>query len=232
MRNIICIHQPDFLPYLGFFERLFHCDTFVVLDNVQFLRRGWHHRDQIKTVHGVQWLTVPVQKKGRYEQLINAAQIDQATNWKHKHLMMISTNYRKAWHFDRYFEALQHIYQQPLTSLMEFNLALLRWIIGILDCQVRIVFASSLPVTSTKTLRLVEIVEALHGTAYLSGVGARAYLNEHLFQERHIPLLWQNFQHPVYPQLHGDFVPNLSVVDCLLNCGAACRELLQHEVIP
>ena len=81
----VCIHQPDFLPWLGFFDRLTQSDVFVVLDNVQFLRRGWHHRDKIKASNGEMWLTVPVKKSGRYEQLINQTEIENSTHWQDQH---------------------------------------------------------------------------------------------------------------------------------------------------
>jgi len=231
MKKIVCIHQPDFLPYLGFFDRLLNSDIFVMLNDVQFLRRGWHHRDKIKTSQGVQWLTVPVKKKGQYRQLIKDAKIDYQTHWKQKHLATIKFNYIKAPYFNTYFGDLQRIYDKTFEFLIDFNVELLQWILDIMQHSAQIVFASSLGVKSTRTLRLVEIVERLGGTTYFSGVGAKAYLEEHLFAERNIRLIWQDFKHPVYPQLYGEFVPNLSVLDCLLNCGEQCRNLLSHNYV-
>lgn len=229
MEKIVCIHQPDFLPYLGFFDRLLKSHLFVILDDAQFLRRGWHHRDKIKTAQGICWLTVPVQKKGNYRQLIKDTKIDNHTNWKRKHLLTIEMNYKNAPNFDRFFGDLQHIYNKPFDYLIDFNLELLQWILKILKISISIVFASSTGVTSTRTFRLLDIVEHFEGTAYLSGIGAKAYLKEHLFVERNMTLIWQDFKHPIYPQLHGEFVPNLSVLDCLLNCGETCKELLTNN---
>lgn len=225
MNKTICIHQPDFLPYLGFFDRLLKSDLFVVLDNVQFLRRGWHHRDKIKTLQGVQWLTVPIQKKNRYSQLIKDTKIENGTHWKRKHLSTIEQNYSKAPYFRQYIGGLQRIYEKSFDYLLDLNMELLQWSMGILGCSIKTVFASSLPVTSTGSLRLVEIVEFLGGTTYLSGTGAKAYLEEELFTARNLAVKWQNFIHPIYPQLFGNFVPNLSVLDCVLNCGDESGEL-------
>ena len=97
--KIIVIHQPDFIPWIGFFDRLIKSDIFVVLDNVQYIRQGWHHRDKIKTASGSMWLTVPVKKKGRYEQLINEVEIDYSQNWQSKHLKTIHHNYGHAKYF-------------------------------------------------------------------------------------------------------------------------------------
>lgn len=226
--KIICIHQPDFLPYLGFFDRLLLCDTFVILDNVQFLRRGWHHRDQIKTAQGVHWLTVPVQKKHRYHQLINETKIEYQTAWKHKHLALIEASYRKAEGFAPYFDELERIYQGSFEFLIELNMALLEWLWAVLDLSIEVVWASSLSVTQTGSLRLAEIVEQLSGTTYLSGTGARAYLDETVFEAHGISVQWQEFHHPLYPQLHGEFLPNLSILDCLLNCGKQTTRVLRN----
>ncbi len=229
MEKVICIHQPDFLPYLGFFDRLIQSDTFVILDNVQFLRRGWHHRDKLKTPQGIQWLTVPIQKKGHYSQSIKDTQIDNTLDWKRKHLMMIEHNYRKSPYFEAFFEELQQIYHKPFTYLIDLNLELLEWLFQIFRISSHTILASSTEITSSSSSRLIELVQYCHGTTYFSGPGAKAYLDEELFTRHNLTVHWQEFTHPVYPQLHGPFIANLSVLDCLLNCGPLCKDILRRK---
>jgi hypothetical protein len=216
MKTVV-IHQPDFLPWLGFFDRWKRSDLYIVLDDVQFLRRGWHHRDKIKTTAGVRWLTIPVMKKGKYRQLIRDVKIDYSNDWCYKHLKTIEVNYKKATAFDHYIEKIKNIYDKKKRFLVELNLALLEWSAKELGITTPFVLASDYHLTSSSTLRLVELIKAVGGTHYLSGVGARAYLDESLFEDSRISLIWQQFNHPVYPQLHGEFVPGLSALDFVMN---------------
>ncbi|NOZ28633.1 MAG: WbqC family protein [Chloroflexi bacterium] len=225
----VCIHQPDFAPWIGFFDRLIQSDIFVVLDNVQFLRRGWHNRDKIKTAHGTMWLTVPVKKKGRYGQLIREAEIDNTRRWREEHLKSLQTWYGGAPHFDAYFPGVREIYLRNHRLLIDLNMDLLAFLMAAFDIQVEIRKASSLPVTGKRTDLLVEIVKAVGGDVYLSGLGARAYLEEEKFARAGIRVVWQEFEHPVYPQLYGEFIPNLSSLDFLFNCGEQCRAILRRQ---
>lgn len=216
-KKVVVIHQPDFLPWLGFFHRWKRCDLYIVLDDVQFLRRGWHHRDKIKTAAGVHWLTVPVMKKGKYRQLIREVEIDYSTDWCNKHLKTIEVNYKRACAYDYYIEKISGIYNKRPRYLMELNLFLLELMTEELGISVPFVLASDYSVTSSSTRRLVELIKAVGGTHYLSGTGSREYLDESVFEMHGIVLNWQQFNHPVYPQLHGEFVPGLSVLDFLMN---------------
>jgi hypothetical protein len=216
-KKVVVIHQPDFLPWLGFFDRWRRSDLYIVLDDVQFLRRGWHHRDKIKTAAGVQWLTVPVMKKGKYLQLIREVEIDYSTDWRSKHLRTIEVNYKRACAFDYFIEKIKGIYNKKPRFLVELNLLLLQLMAEELGIDVPFVLASDYHVNSSSTRRLVELMKAVEGTHYLSGTGARNYLDESLFEQEGILLNWQQFNHPVYPQLHGDFVPGLSVLDFAMN---------------
>lgn len=219
--TVVCIHQPDFAPWLGFFHRLCHCDVFIVLDDVQFLRRGWHHRDQIKTASGTRWLTVPVKKKGRYGQEIRDVEIDDSIDWRRRHYGLLKTNYARAPHFELEFEALRDVYGRRHRRLIDFNLDLIRHFCARLDLPARFSTASEIGRDGSSTARLVSLTRAVGGSVYLTGTGARAYLEESLFEASGIGVRWQDFAHPIYPQSHGSFVPRLSVIDCLFNCGAA-----------
>jgi hypothetical protein len=228
-KKTVVIHQPDFLPWLGFFHRWKRSDLYVVLDDVQFLRRGWHHRDKIKTAAGIQWLTVPVLKKGRYRQVIRDVAIDYSTGWRDKHLKTLETNYKKAHAYAYYFEKIKKIYHKKYRFLIELNLELLELMAGELEITTPFVLASDYHMTSTSSLRLVELAAAVGATCYLTGTGARDYLDEALFEPYNITVDWQQFNHPVYRQLHGDFIPGLSVLDFAMNCGPHPGTFLQSN---
>ncbi len=216
---IACIHQPDFLPWLGFYDRWARCDLLVLLDDGQFLRRGWHHRDRLKTAAGAQWLTVPVLKKGRFTQTIAEVELEPGAGWRQKHLSMIRHAYCKAKAFREVFAMLEEAYAMPCTSLRDLNVALLRKTAALLGLYTPTVFSSELGVSGARTERLVDICRRVGADTYLSGMGARSYLDEELFREAGIDVLWREYDTPRYPQLHGDFIPGLSVVDFLMNCG-------------
>lgn len=216
---IVTIHQPDFAPWLGFFERWAASDLYVVLDDVQFLRRGWHHRDRIKTTSGPQWLTIPVLKKGKYEQRINETRLDNSNGWRRKHLAAIRTAYGKCPFFGVVFPELKRIYDRDHDRLMDFNLDLLRLLGGHMGIATPLALASDHPSGKTSTARLVELTGLHMGTTYLTGTGARDYLDEDLFQAQGMRVQWQEFEHPVYDQPHGAFEPGLSVIDYLMNVG-------------
>ena len=213
---IVTIHQPDFLPWLGFFDRWEKSDLYIVLDDVQFIRRGWHHRDKIKTQNKIKWLTVPVQKKGRYHQAIKEVKIDHQENWSQKHLKTIQMAYKKAPNFDFVFGKLSEIYNREYNLLIEFNMDLLRLCSKMLDIDTPLVFASDFNVKSTGGQRLVDLVQSVGGKEYLAGSGSRDYLDEELFKKVGISVRWQEFEHPVYKQLYGSFEHRLSVLDFLM----------------
>lgn len=214
---VVTIHQPDFLPWLGFFDRWQKSDLYIILDDVQFLRCGWHHRDKIKTKDGIKWLTVPVLKKGKYLQLIKDVKIDNSVNWRSKHLRMIELNYKKTANFEHCFQKIKEAYNKKYSFLIDLNTEFLYWVSRELQITTPVIFASDFNVKSAATQRLADLTKNAGGTAYLTGLGSKKYLEEPLFKKDNIKILWQEFQHPAYRQLHGEFVSNLSVLDYLMN---------------
>lgn len=227
--TVICIHQPDFLPWLGYFERLIRSDIFVVLDDVQYLRRGWQNRDRIKTDTGTDWLTVPVRKKGRYHQLISDVEIDHSRDWRRKHLSKLRAAYRDTAYFESVFDRLSQIYSQKHELLIELNMDLIGFLTEMLGISVKTILSSELGVEGRSNAMLAEITKHVGGDTYLTGIGAREYLDEEVFAAQGISVQWQKFEHPVYEQPHGAFIPKLSGVDCLFNCGQACGSMLAPE---
>lgn len=216
---IITIHQPDFMPWLGFFDRWHRADVLIVLDDVQFIRRGWQHRDKIKTAQGVQWLTLPVIKRHRFDQKINEVELDNSQNWRKKHLGQLRAAYGKAPGFKRMMDYMEYIYSYEYTYMIDLNVDLLRLFSKLLGIDTPAIASSKLPVRTTGSQRILDLVKLVGGTTYLTGTGSEDYLDEDLFREAGIKVVWQNYVHPVYSQLHGRFEPMLSVIDYLMNEG-------------
>ena len=227
MSKTVVIHQPDFLPYLGFFHRLIQCDYFVILDHVQFNKRGWHHRDKIKGPQGEKWISVPI-KKINTLQRINEVFIDNSSDWKKRHLNMLKAYYGKAVHFNEVFQGIEDIYKENHEQMSDFNVALIKLLMDAFGIKMEFCMSSTLEVETAKDQMNIDIVKKVGGIRYLSGTGALAYTNPELFEKEHIELVWQDFTHPVYPQLHGPFIPFLSSIDLLFNCGIEkSREILR-----
>lgn len=213
----IAIHQPEHLPYFGFFNKMSKVDVFVLLDDVQFQKNGFQNRNRIKTSQGVQWITVPVLHS--FGQKINEVRIDNRSNWRRKHLQSILVNYGKAQYFEKYFPLLQEIYSREWDMLCELNITLIQLFIQEFGIKAKLVRSSSLTKTGEKNKLLISICKTLNATSYLSGMGA-AYLDVPLFQKNSLEVEYTYFKHPQYRQLHGGFVENMSAIDLLMNeCG-------------
>lgn len=221
MRKTVVIHQPDFLPYLGFFHRLIDADLFVILDNAQYVNgtsQSWMNRDKLKTSQGEKWLTVSVKKASR-ETSINQIELSESAEWKKSNLNLIQHNYRQSPYFTEIYPHLEKLYAYEGNLLYEFNLHSIRMLMKLFDIEVTEVFASTLNTVGKKNELLVDILQKVGATTYLSGVGAKAYFEPELYESAGIEVVWQGFVHPVYPQLHGPFIPYLSSIDVLFNCG-------------
>jgi hypothetical protein len=227
--KIVAIHQPQYLPYLGFFHKLLHCDVFVALDNVQFQKNGLQNRNKVKNAQGWQWLTVPVLHD--FGQLINEVRTNPEIPWQQKHWNALRFNYSRAAYFDTYGPALENILNRDWNNLCELNVTLIRWVAEALGIETPIVYSSDLSVDGNKTGLLVEVCQALEADGYLSGPGGRRYMDLAAFEAAGIEVLWQQFIPPVYKQLFPGvgFIPNLSVVDALFNCGPETLESLQPD---
>ena len=214
----VSIHQPDFLSYIGFFNKINKSDIFVILDDVRMSKSGWTHRDQIKTINGTVWLTIPI-KKIKNEKKIRLTEINNNNNWKSKHLNLIYENYKKAQFFDETFDMLKEIYSFNTNKLIEFNLNSIKKIFKILNIKKKIIFLSDLNVNGEKNELLINILNKLEAKYYLSGDGARNFLDIEKFYQNGLKIVFNKFKHPVYNQLHGEFVCNLSIIDIFFNCG-------------
>lgn len=229
-KKVVVIHQPDFAPYLGFFHRFLHADFYIALDHVQYVNgssRAWTYRDKIKTEQGAKWLTLSVKKAPR-DTAINQIKLSDDTGWRQDNLRLLEQNYRKAPCYGEVMPEIEHLYAQPFHMLCDFNMASIEMLMDMLDVRVPWVWSSNLDPVGTKNELLVNLLQKVSATNYLSGVGARDYFQPEPFAKAGIELIWQNFTHPVYAQQFGEFVPYLSAVDVLFNHGiTVSREILR-----
>lgn len=225
---VVAVHQPNFLPWLGYFYKMAHSDVFVLLDNVAFSKNSYTNRSRIKTPRGEQWLTVPV--KHSSGQLISETAINDETDWRKKHLKTLEANYAKAPFFREVFDGLSAIFAASSgEGLSAFNMRLIRFVAEYLGITTRLVVGSSLDVTGQATDLLVAILKTLGGTTYLSGTGGSKYQSEEDYTRAGFCLRYSDFTYPIYPQLWGTFCEGLSVVDVLFNCGPDGRGFLAER---
>ena len=220
----LSVHQPQYLPWIGYFHKIDQSDIFVFLDNVQYKKREFQNRNKIKTPGGWSWLTVPVLTKGRYKQNINEVQIDNSLNWQTEHWKSIQRCYSKAPFFRDYYDFFEDLYTRKWEWLAKLNIHIVKFLMECLEIQTPCFFESDLDINAYSTERIIEICKWFKADVYLSGVGGKAYMNEERFKEEDIELQYQHFVHPTYKQLYGDFQPYMSVIDLLFNCGTDSRK--------
>lgn len=222
-KRVVAIHQPNFFPWLGYFDKIVRADVFVVLDHVQFPKSegNWSNRVKLAVNGAPSWFTMPVVRAYEGFRRIDEMQIDNRAPWRKKLLQLLRTNYGKALAFPAAFPVVESWVEHPAALLADYNL---HAITGICDrLRLRsshIVRSSTLGVDGAKTDLLVNIVKAVDGTVYLSGDGSAGYQEDAAFQAAGIDVVYQRFRHPMYPQRTGaEFMPGLSVLDAIFHCG-------------
>lgn len=219
----IVIHQPDFMPYLGFFDRLLHADTYVVLEVAQYVNgtsKSWMNRDKIKTAKGEQWITVCVKKAPRETQIKDILLLDDG-KWQKNNLGLLHQNYRKAPYYHEIMPYVERLYGGSYTHFWQFGFASIQMLLELFAIDIEIVFSSDLHPQGKNNDMIVDIMQKLGARTYLSGTGAADYYDPAVYERAGIRVIWQSFEHPVYPQQFGDFIPYLSSIDLLFNCGIA-----------
>lgn len=223
MSKICAIHQPHYLPYLGYFDKMYHSDVFVFLDTVQFEKNGWQNRNKIRTSNGSQWLTVPVRRK-KLGQRIYDAKIDATqVSWKRKHFRSIEQNYSKAKYFEKYWPELKKLYLETNTdSLSMFDMCGIEWLRFILipEWQGDVMLASDYEgISDEPTDRLIDLCQKFDCDMYYAGVGGQVYMNMNRLLNAGITVIWQRFEEKEYEQCYTPFLSGMGSLDYLLNCG-------------
>ncbi|MBV0914154.1 WbqC family protein [Anianabacter salinae] len=215
----VSIHQPAYLPWLGYFDRIARSDVFVFLDTVQFEKNSFTNRNRIKTPNGPLMLTLPVKQRGHMSSTLQQLEIDSRQPWRRKHLASIEANYRKSPRFAAHWPRLQALYPEDALNFSDFCFDQLCFWCAELGITTELKRATDLGVTGEKSELVENICKSLGATCYISGPFGRDYLNIDKFDHQNIKVEIQNFAHPVYPQLHGDFAAAMGIVDYWLNDG-------------
>lgn len=222
----LVVLQPGYLPWLGFFDQLLACSTFVYYDDVQYDRNGWRNRNRIKSSVGPLWLTIPVLQNGRFGQAINEVEIDHRFQWARKHIRSLRQNYVHAPFKEPYISELEGCLMKPWLGLCELNIAVTEMMMNWLGLKRSIYRSSQLGISGERNERLLNICRYFGAKKYFSGAAAKSYLDVPLFQKSGIAVAFQDYRHPVYSQQWKGFIPYLSTLDLILNTGPDSLGLL------
>ena len=229
MNKRVVIHQPNYLPYQGFFYKLLFCDVYIIMDGVLFPSKGtgnFIYGNRIRGINKVQWLSVPTLRDGN--QAICDVKISH-NEWKngHKHILAIKMAYEKASYFKEYFEEIVAILSVDYTNLVTLNCELIRYFCTQLQIPIEFIAMSSLHTKGVSTELLISLSHSVGATTYVSGPSGKKYMNMKEFEKEGIDCNFPEFIHPRYSQVgKEDFIPNLSIIDLLMNCGPESREIL------
>ncbi len=229
----IAVNQPYFFPYIGFFYKAYLSDHFVILDNVQFPRgTTWISRNRWKNAQGTLWMTVPVKKKGLGLQNINDVRIYHDGHWTKKHLQSLENAYARAPYFEDHLPFLEDLYSTTYEKLCELNLEIIRYLMKQLKIDTNITLLSELGVCSAGDNRIIDVCRKLGDSRFLVQKTARKYYDAQHLASGGIQVVDFKPKFSVYPQLWGNFIPNLSALDLILNCGPRALDIMARVFPP
>lgn len=226
---ILTAHQPVYLPWLGLLHKIAIADVFVSFNQVQYLLRDWNNRNKIKTISGPIWLTVPVLKSGYRDKTISDIEINNDLQWRRKHWKTIYLNYKKAPYFDKYASFFEDVYNKEWKKLVDLNDYLLKNFLDFLNIKTRFLDASNFKFQGAKSDLVLDMCRQLRADCYIFGALGRDYADTEAFTKSGIKVLFQDYKHPVYEQLHGAFISHLSIIDLLFNCGENSLDILMKD---
>ncbi len=225
----VAILQSNYIPWKGYFDLIAAVDEFILYDDMQYTRRDWRNRNQIKTPNGSQWLSVPVKVKGKYHQMIKETEIE-GTDWAITHWKTLIQNYRRAPYFSDIADWLEPLYlNATYTHLSHLNHQFIQAICHYIGIRTPLSFSWDYPLVEGKTERLAHLCAQAGGTEYLSGPAAKDYIENGIFEKAGIKLTWFDYiGYPEYPQLWGEFTHYVSILDLLFNCGKTAHRYMKH----
>jgi hypothetical protein len=226
-KKVISIHQPNYIPWLGYFYKIYLSDIFVFLDDAQFSNEGMHNWHYIKTPQGPLRMKIPVQQK--LGDKINEVRTKDELGWKQKHLKAIVINYKKSLYFEEIYNDFSSLLLESYPNLASMNKHLIIHVCKKFGIKTKIIESSSLNIYTSSEQKVIDIVNALNGTDYYSGLGAKAYQNEDNFIKRNIHLTYIQYLPYSYKQLWGDFRQNVSVLDYMMNCGYNWEDVIKSQ---
>lgn len=221
------IHQPEYLPWLGFFKKMMSSELFVFLDDAQFRKKGWQNRNRIRIKNGTTLLSIPVHAHSYPD--INDVTIDNQKNWSTRHKKSILFNYASAPFFDEIKDFIESIFNKKFEYLVDLNTEIIKFIMKELDIKSELCFSSELEIEKKGSDRVLDICKAVDADNYITGTfWAESNLRIEEFKKSNINVEFQKFQHPIYNQIHGEFIPDMSIIDLLFNEGkTAAKKILQ-----
>lgn len=223
---ILTAHQPVYIPWLGLFHKIALSDLFISFDQVQYQPKDWNNRNRIKTQQGPIWLSVPVLRKGYLDKTISDIEINNAEPWGRKHWRSIKLSYAKAPYFIKYADFFEDTYNSKWDSLVDLNTYMLKWFIDVLKIGVPVHSAGEWKFEGEKSGLVLDMCKQVKADHYIFGALGKEYADRESFKNANIGIYFQDYHHPIYPQLHGDFVPYLSVIDLIFNCGDESLDII------
>jgi len=229
MITVLTAHQPLYLPWLGFFHKIACSDIFCLWDDVQFCSKDFIHRNKIKNPNGPMWLTVPMHTKGYRNKVINEMMIDNSKPWTKKQWKSIEISYQKAPYFDSYKDFFEDLYGRKWEKIAELDEYIIRYLLKEIGIDVELLKASNMNFEGKKSERVLDMCKKIGADIYIFGELGKDYAKIEDFEKENVKIYFQNYNHPVYPQLFGDFVSHLSVIDLLFNRGEKSLEHIMND---
>ena len=204
--KVVAIHQPEYLPWLGFFKKMMNVELFVFLDDVQFRKKGWQNRNRIRINDGTTLLSIPVHTHSYPK--INEVTIDNEKNWSMRHKKSILYNYARAPYFGEIKDFIESIFEKKFQYLVDLNTEIIKFIMNELEIKSKIVFSSELEISKKGSDRVLDICKAVDADHYITGTfWAESNLRVEEFKKSNIDVEFKKFQHATYKQIHGKFIP-------------------------
>ncbi|NMB81196.1 MAG: WbqC family protein [Ignavibacteria bacterium] len=231
-KKIISAHQPAYLPWLGYIHKVALSNEFIILDNVQFEKNSFTNRNKIKGPKGVLWLTVPLHLSDHFHKNINQIEIDNSTNWSEKHWTSIFYNYKKAPFFDKYSGFLEDMYHRKWDSLLPLTMHYLKFFLDEVGIHTELLLQSNLGIKSKKNKLILDLCKTRNADIFIFGNFGKDYADQKLFSSNNINVVFQEYNCSKYQQLWGEFIPNLTSLDALLNLGPrkTCDIIFENNI--
>lgn len=223
--------QPAYLPWLAYFQRMLASDIFVHLDDVSFSKNNFHNRNRIKSNTGPITLTVPVHINHHFGELISSLEIDYSKTWARKHLQAIQLNYNKSDFYSDIINELTLIYRCEWKSLAELNISIINLIRDYLKIDTPCYRSSALNIQSKGNEKLVDLCRHFDAARFIVKPGTDHYHPKQFFLQHDIEFEYFQPQTIIYPQRHGEFIPNLSALDYIFNCGQNLKRLQKKTIV-
>lgn len=223
---ILTAHQPVYLPWLGLFHKIALADAYCYFDDVQYQKKDWNNRNKLKGPNGPFWLTVPVKSQNHFAKKVGEIEIDNSSHWWKKHLKSLELNYRQAPFFPKYIDFFRDCYGRRWERLSDLNEHMLKWFLEVLGIKVSYSKMSEIGFEGRKDDLVLDMCLKLKADVYIFGKLGRDYADVEKFHRAGIDVCFQDYVHPTYRQLFGDFTPYLSVVDLLMNEGPRSLEII------